>query len=101
MLKVELFCNKVPLLENFTLCDINNFEVILGKTVLDVYEIDILHNEGRLKVHAKSGSKLMNLYVDNNFALAKMGVNLVALASELKFPKFTYFDVFESLPRRA
>jgi hypothetical protein len=42
-----------------------------------------------LKVHAKSGSKLVNLYVDYNFTLEEMGVNLVALASELELPNFS------------
>jgi hypothetical protein len=37
-----------------------------------------------LRVCAKRGFKLMNLVTDYNFALAKMGVNLVALASELE-----------------
>jgi hypothetical protein len=64
--------------------DINNFDVIVGNTFLDAYKVDILHNEGRLKVHAKSGFKLMNLCADYNFALVKMGVNLVTLVSELK-----------------
>jgi hypothetical protein len=81
ILKVELFCSKVPFFKNFTLCDVNNFDVILGNTFLDAYKV--LHNEGRLKVHAKNGSKLMNLYVDYNFAFVEMGVNLVVLTSEL------------------
>ncbi len=48
-LKVKLFCGGVQYFENFTLCNLDNFEVILGNTFLDAYEIDIPHNEGRLK----------------------------------------------------
>jgi hypothetical protein len=51
---------------------------------LDTYKIDIFCSGGKLKVRAKSGSKLMNLDVNYNFALVKMGVNLVVLANELK-----------------
>jgi hypothetical protein len=51
---------------------------------LDAYKVNILHNGSELRVCAKCGSKLLNLDVDYNFALVEMGVNLVALASELK-----------------
>jgi hypothetical protein len=70
-----LFCGKVQFFENFTLCHLNNFDVILIKKNLDVYETNIFCNRGKLKVRAKSGSKLMNLNAYSNFALAKMGVN--------------------------
>jgi hypothetical protein len=70
------------------LCDLDNFDVILKNTFWDAYEVDIFHNKGRLRVRAKCGFKLVNLNVDYNFALAKMGVNLVALASELELPIF-------------
>jgi len=66
------------------LCDVNNFDVILRNTFLDAYKVYIFHNKGRLKVHAKSGSKLVNLNADYDFALVEMGVNLVALTNELK-----------------
>jgi hypothetical protein len=55
---------------------------------LDAYEVDILRSEGKLRVCAKSGFKLMNLYVDYNYTLAKIGVKLVALANKLKSPNF-------------
>ncbi len=70
--------------------DLNHFDVIFTNTFLDVYEIDILHNKGRLKVCAKSSFKLMHLDVDYNFALAKMGMNLVALINELESPFFLF-----------
>ncbi len=88
MLGVELFCNGIPFLENFTLCDVNNFDVILRNTFLDTYKVYIFHNEGRLKVLAKNGFKLVNLYADYDFALLEMGVNLVTLINELKLPNF-------------
>jgi hypothetical protein len=77
----------VQFFENFTLCDLNNFDIILGNTFLDAYEVTILCNGHKLKFCAKCGSKLMNLDV-NNFTLVEMGVNLVVLASELESPCF-------------
>jgi hypothetical protein len=56
---------------------------------LDAYKINILHNGGRLRVYAKCGSKLMNLVAKYNYALAKMGMNLVALAIDSKL--FSFF----------
>jgi hypothetical protein len=55
---------------------------------LNAYGVDILLNGSKLKVCANNNSKLMNLDVDYNFALAKMGMNLVALVSELESPSF-------------
>jgi len=57
--------------------DLDNFDIIFKNTFFDAYEIDILRNKSKLRVHAKSGSKLMNLNAYYNFMLAKMGVNLV------------------------
>jgi hypothetical protein len=72
------------------LFDLNNFDVIIKNTFLDVYEVDILDNKGRLKVCAKCGFKLIHLYVDYNFPLAKMGMNLVGLTNELESPFFLF-----------
>jgi hypothetical protein len=87
-LRIKLFCKGVQFLKNLALCDLDNFDVIIGNTFLDAYEVYILHNGGRLKVCAKIGSKLVNLDVDYNFALIEMGVNLVALVNELKLFNF-------------
>ncbi len=70
------------------MCELNNFDVIIGNTFLDDYEVDIFRNKSKLKICAKSGFKLMNLDADYNFGLAEMGVNLVTLASELKSLSF-------------
>jgi hypothetical protein len=91
MLGVELFCEGVQFFENFTLCDLTNFDVILGNTFLDaykIYKINIFCSGRKLKLYAKCGSKLMNLNVDYNSILAKMGVILVALTGELESPSF-------------
>jgi hypothetical protein len=85
---IKLFYRRVQFFENFTLCHLHNFDVILGNTFLDAYEVDIFYSKGRLKFRAKSGYKLVNLNAYFNFALAKMGVNLVALTSELELPSF-------------
>jgi hypothetical protein len=69
MLKVKLFCGGIQFFENFTLCDLNKFDVIIINTFLDAYKANILYNEGKLRIHAKCGSKSMNLNVDYNFAL--------------------------------
>jgi len=55
---------------------------------LDAYKVNIFYNESKLKVHAKVGFKLVNLNADYNFVLAKVTVNLVALASKLKLLNF-------------
>jgi hypothetical protein len=89
VLRVNLFCGGIYFLKNFTLCDLDNFNVIIGNTFLDAYKINILHNEGRLRVCAKCGFKLVNLDAMYNFALVEMGVNLVVLDSELK--SFSFF----------
>jgi hypothetical protein len=88
MLEVELFCKGIQFSKNFTLCELDNFDAILTNTFLDAYEIDILHNKGKLKICAKSGSKLMNLNAHYNFALVEMGVSLVVLVNMLKSPSF-------------
>jgi len=43
-LGVELFCRGVQLFENFTLCDLNYFDIILRNTFLDAYEVNIFCN---------------------------------------------------------
>ncbi len=88
MLGVKFFCGGVQFIENFTMCDLDKFDVILGNTFLDAYEVDIFRSRGKLKIHAKYGFKLMNLDLYYNSTLAKMGVNLVTLASELELFNF-------------
>jgi hypothetical protein len=61
-LKVKLFCGGIQFCENFTLCDLDHFDVIIGNTFLDAYEVNIFRNG----VRAKCGFKLMNLNVDYN-----------------------------------
>ncbi len=86
-LGVKLFCEGVQFFEK-TLCDLDNFDVILGNTFLNAYKVDILHSGSKLKVRAKIGFKLMNLNVKYNYVLVEVGINLVALASELKLFSF-------------
>jgi hypothetical protein len=50
MLGVELFCKRVWFFQNFTLYDLNSFDVIIGDTFLDaykVYKVDIFCNIGK------------------------------------------------------
>jgi len=91
MLRIELFCKGVQFFENFTLCDLDNFDVIFKNTFLDAYKVDIIYNQGKLRICAKNGYKLMNLYVNHNFALVEMGVNLVVLTNELESLGFLVF----------
>jgi hypothetical protein len=87
MIGVKLSCKGVQFFENFTLCDLNNFDVILGNIFLDVYKVDILYNKNKVRAHAKVGSKLMNLNGRYNFnVFADIKVNLVDLANELNSP---------------
>lgn len=87
-LSVELFCRGIQFFENFTLCDLDNFDVILRNMFLDVYEINIFYNGNKVRVCAKVGFKLMNLDVEYNFMLVEVRINLVVLAKELKLPSF-------------
>ncbi len=64
---------------------------------MDAYEVDILHSKGKLKFCAKNGFKLMNLYVDYNYTLAKIKMNLVVLANKLNSLNFFCFDIFEEV----
>jgi hypothetical protein len=57
---------------------------------LDAYKVDILCSENKLKLHTKVGFKLVNLDVEYNFTLAKIGINLVALA-RIKISSFFWF----------
>jgi hypothetical protein len=53
---VELFCKRILFFfENFTLCALDNFDVILENTFLDAYEKDDLCNKSKLKIQAKVG----------------------------------------------
>jgi hypothetical protein len=83
-----LFCGRIQSFEDFTLCDLDNFDVILGNIFLDVYKVDIFRTRSKLRIHAKVGYKLVNLYLEYNFALVEVGVNLVALANELYLLSF-------------
>jgi hypothetical protein len=69
VLSVKLFCGGVQIFENFTLCDLNNFDVFLRNTFFNVYEVNIFHNGSKMKISAKVGSKLLNLNEDYNFTL--------------------------------
>jgi hypothetical protein len=85
LVDVKMFCFRgVQVFENFTLCELNNFDVILRNTFLDVYEVDIFHNRSKVKI----GFKFKKLDVEYNYALVKVAVNLVTLAKELKSPSF-------------
>jgi hypothetical protein len=89
LLDVKMFCFRgVQFFENFTLCELNNFDVILMNTFLDVYEVDIFHNRSKVRIHAKIGFKLKNLDVEYNYALVKVALNLVTFAKELKLSSF-------------
>ncbi len=67
MLDVKMFCfREMNFFESFTLCELNNFVVIIRNTFFDVYEVDIFHNRRKMRVHAKIGFKLVKLNVEYN-----------------------------------
>jgi hypothetical protein len=55
---------------------------------LDAYEIDIVRSRDKVKTYAKVGFKLVNLDANRNSMLAKVRINLVALAKTLELPNF-------------
>jgi len=83
-LSVGLFCKGIQFLKAFTLCDLDNFDVIFENTFLDAYKINIFHNKSKLKIRAKIGFTLVNLNIDYNYALAEVGITLVVLVSKFK-----------------
>ncbi len=91
MLNVKLFCERVPVFKNFTLCHLDNFDIIIGNTFSNANEVDILCSKSNLKICTNYGSKLVKWDVNYNFTLVKMGMNLVTLASELKAPSFKFW----------
>ncbi len=94
-----LFVGGLSFFQNFILCVLNNFGVIIRNTFWDAYKVDILHSGSKMKVCAKVGSKLVHLDAEYNFVLVEIKVNLLVLASELKLPNFFGFNVFERLPK--
>jgi hypothetical protein len=85
-LSVEIFCMGVQLFGNFILCDLDNFDVILGNIFLGVYEVNIFYDGNKVRVFANVGFKLMNLDAKYNYLLVEVGINLVDLVKELKLP---------------
>jgi hypothetical protein len=63
------------------LCDLNNFDVIFKKHIFRC-----LRNINKRRVHAKVGSKLVNLTIDCNNLLTKVEIALVISTKELKSP---------------
>jgi hypothetical protein len=58
---VKLFCRWLQFFENFALCDLDSFDVILGNTFMDAYKVDILRIGSKVKFCAKNNSILVNL----------------------------------------
>jgi len=55
---------------------------------LEAYEINIVCSRDKVKTYAKVGFKLVNLDANYNSMLAKVRINLVALAKKLELPNF-------------
>ncbi len=89
-ISVRLFCRGFQFFENFALCDLDNFDVILGNTFMDAYKVNILCSGSKVKICAKVNFMLVNLNVEYNFVLMKVGFNLVVLANELKLHSFWF-----------
>lgn len=89
-ISVELFCRGLQFFENFTLCDLDNFDVIIGNTVMFTYKVNILRIRSKARICAKVDFMLVNLNAEYNFVLKKVGINSVALASELKLHSFWF-----------
>jgi hypothetical protein len=60
----------------------------LKNTFFDACKIDVLCSRNKGRVHAKVGSKLVNLNVDYNYLLEKVEIALVILIEELKSNNF-------------
>jgi hypothetical protein len=58
MLGLKPFCGGIPFFKNFTMCDLNNFDIIIKNSFLNAYKVNILHSKGKLKIYAKCGLSL-------------------------------------------
>ncbi len=76
--------------ENFTLCDLDNFDVIIRNTFMFAYKVNCLRIGRKVRICAKIDFMLVNLNVEYNFVLRKVGINLVVLANELKLHSFWF-----------
>jgi hypothetical protein len=53
MLGFEPFYGRIPVFKNFTLCDLDKFDINIRNTFLNAYKVDILHSGGKLKICTK------------------------------------------------
>jgi hypothetical protein len=72
-----LLSGGIRFLKNFTLCDLNSFDVIIS-SFLDACKVNVLCNGNKVKACAKVGFKLMNSNMDYKWALVDVILNLVA-----------------------
>jgi len=73
-ISVELFCRGFQFFENFTLCDLDNFDVIIRNTFMFAYKVNILRIGSKVKICAKVDFMLVNLNAEYNFMLRKVGI---------------------------
>jgi hypothetical protein len=89
-ISVGLFCKGLQFFENFTLCDLDNFDVIIGNTFMFAYKVNCLRIGRKVRICAKIDFMLVNLNVEYNFVLRKVGINLAVLVNELKLHSFWF-----------
>jgi hypothetical protein len=58
MLSLEPFCKGIPFFNNFTVCDLNNFDIIIRNTFLNAYKVNILRSGAKLRIRVKCGLSL-------------------------------------------
>ncbi len=79
--------------ENFTLCDLNNFDAFLGNTFLDAYKIDILCGKNKVRICAKVDSKMVELNKNDQTTLANIKIYLTVFRS---YNKLGFWFCFNS-----
>jgi len=58
MSSLKPFCKGIPFFKNFTVCDLNNFDIIIRNTFLNAYKVNILRSGAKLKIRVKCGLSL-------------------------------------------
>jgi hypothetical protein len=64
VLGIILECGKAKFAKNFTVCTLDGIEAILGNTFLNIYHVDVLKRNSKLKVIVKLTNRSISLKVE-------------------------------------
>jgi hypothetical protein len=79
VLGVILECDKVKFAENFMVCVLDGIEAIIENNFLDIYCVNVLRGDSKLKVVARLIDRSISLEVEYQASLTKVVIHLVSL----------------------